>query len=162
MACSLISLVWQIGWSADLPAMSCAEILHYKANSPSGYYWLQSTNGSAIYAYCDMTLTCKGVSGGWMQVVNLDMNNTSHQCPPGTTLRTDLPKRLCGIGISGLGCSSTIFDLYGIAYSQVCGKIIGYQDRTPDASGQAQTQSIDGIQSTPAHLDFCSNPWWSR
>ena len=91
-----------------------------------------------------MTLTCKGVSGGWMQVVNLDMTNTSHQCPPGTTLRTDLPKRLCGISISGLGCSSTNFDLYGIAYNQVCGKIIGYQDRTPDAFGQTQTQSIDG------------------
>lgn len=33
-------------------------------------------------------------------MVNLDMTNISHQCPPGTTLRTDLPKRLCGIGIS--------------------------------------------------------------
>ena len=125
---------------------------------PSGYYWLQSTNGSAIYAYCDMTLTCKGVSGGWMQVVNLDMTNTSHQCPPGTTLRTDLPKRLCGMGISGLGCSSTIFDLYGIAYSQVCGKIIGYQDRTPDGFGQAQTQSIDGTYVEGISLTHGSNP----
>ena len=50
MIYSLISLVWQIGLSADLPAISCAEILRYKANSPSGYYWIQSTNGSAIYA----------------------------------------------------------------------------------------------------------------
>ena len=148
----------RIGLSADLPAMSCAEILRYKANSPSGYYWLRSTNGSAIYAYCDMTLTCKGVSGGWMQVVNLDMTNTSHQCPPGTTLRTDLPRRLCGIGISGSGCSSTNFDLYGIAYSQVCGKIIGYQDETPDAFGQAQTQSIDGAYVEGISLTHGSNP----
>ena len=54
----------------------------------------------------------------------------------GTTLRTNLPKRLCRVGIGstiGAGCLSTIFDLYGIEYSQVCGKIIGYQDRTPDA-----------------------------
>ena len=65
-----------------------------------------------------------------MHVINLDMTNTSHQCPSGTTLRTDLPKRLCGIGISGLGCSSTFLDLCGIAYSQVCGKIIGYHGRT--------------------------------
>ena len=155
---SLISLVWQIGLSADLPANSCAEILRYKANSPSGYYWVQSINDSAIYAYCDMTLTCKGVSGGWMQVVNLDMTNTSHQCPPGTTLRTDLPKRLCGIGISGSGCSSTFFYLYGIAYSQVCGKIIGYQDRSPDAFGQAQTQSIDGAYVEGISLTHGSNP----
>ena len=90
--------------------------------------------------------------------VNLDMTNTTHQCPPGTTLRTDLPKRLCGISISGLGCSSTIFNLHGIAYSQVCGKIIGYQDETPDAFGQAQTQSIDGAYVEGISLTHGSNP----
>ena len=147
------------GLSADLPALSCAEILHYVVQSPSGYYWLQSTNGSAIYVYCDMTLTCKGVSGGWMQVVKLDMTNSSHQCPPGTTLRTDLPSRLCGIGISGLGCSSTIFDMYGIEYSQVCGKIIGYQDRTPDAFGQqSQPISIDTTYVEGISLTHGRNP----
>jgi hypothetical protein len=93
-----------------------------------------------------------------MQVVNLDMTNTSHQCPPGTTLRTDLPKRLCGIGISGLGCSSTIFDLNGIAYNQVCGKIIGYQDRSPDAFGQARIQSIDGPYVDGISLTHGSSP----
>ena len=56
-----------------------------------------------------------------------------YQCPPGTTLRTDLPRRLCGIGISGTDCSSTILDTYGIEFRQVCGKIIGYQDQIPDA-----------------------------
>ena len=35
-----------------------------------------------------------------MQVVKLNMTNINHQCPPGTTLRTELPRRLCGIGIS--------------------------------------------------------------
>ena len=56
---------------------------------------------------------------------------------------------MCGISISGLGCSSTNFDLYGIAYSQVCGKVIGYQDRSPDAFGHAVTQSIvEGISLT--------------
>ena len=86
-------------------------------------------------SYCDMTLTCKGVNGG---VVKMDMTNSSHQCPPGTRLRTDLPKCLRGIGISGTatGCSSTIYSLNGIEYSQVCGKIIGYQDQTPDTFGQ--------------------------
>ena len=94
-----------------------------------------------------------------MQVIKLDMTNSSHhQCPPGTTLRTDLPKRLCGIGISGLGCSSTMFDLHGITYSQVCGKIIGYQDRTPDAFGQAQTQSIDGNYVEGISITHGSNP----
>ena len=33
-----------------------------EVQSSSGNYWLQSVNGSAVYVYCDITLTCKGVS----------------------------------------------------------------------------------------------------
>jgi hypothetical protein len=48
--------------------------------------------------------------------------------------------------------------LYGIAYSQVCGKIIGYQDETPDAFGQGQAQSIDGTYVDGISLTHSSNP----
>ena len=147
-----------IGRSANHPAVSCAEIHQINVKYPSGYYWLWSSNGSAVYVYCDMTLTCKGVSGGWMQVVKLDMTNNSHQCPPGTRLRTDLPKRLCGIGINSTGCSSTIYGLNGIEYSQVCGKIIGYQDQTPDAFGQGTSQTIDGHYVEGISLTHGRNP----
>jgi hypothetical protein len=63
------------------PAASCAEIMITGLQfTPSGYYsyWLQSANGSVIHVFCDMTLTCKGVGGGWMQVAKLDMTNSSH------------------------------------------------------------------------------------
>ena len=93
-----------------------------------------------------------------MQVVKLDMTNNSHQCPSGTTLRTDLPRRLCGIGISGTGCSSTTFNTYGIEYRQVCGKIIGYQDQSPDAFGEGQSQVIDGNYVDGISLTHGSNP----
>ena len=116
-------------------ASSCAEIVSIAPKAPSGYYWLQSANGSAVQVYCDMTLTCKGVGGGWMQVAKLDMTNTSHQCPPGTRLRSGISRRLCGIGVDGPGCSSTLFNVYNINYSQVCGKIIGYQYSSPDTFG---------------------------
>ena len=69
-----------------------------------------------------------------MRVANLDTTNSSHSCPPGTRLRTD-PRRLCGSGSIGPGCSSTPFATHGIRYSQVCGKIIGYQYATTDAFG---------------------------
>ena len=92
-----------------------------------------------------------------MQVVKLDMTNSCHQCPPGTRLRTDLPRRLCGSGTSG-DCSSTFFDLSGIEYSQVCGKIIGYQDETPDAFGQpSRPASIDGAYVEGISLTHGSN-----
>jgi len=37
------------------------------------------------------------------------------------------------MNIDGSGCSSATFDLHGIRYTHVCGKIIGYQQRSPDA-----------------------------
>ena len=136
------------------PASSCAEIFKNTHNSaPSGYYWLQSVNGSAVRVYCDMSLNCKGVGGGWMQVVKLDMTNSSQQCPNGTTLRTYSSKRLCGIGVqSGPGCSSSLFNIHGIKYSAVCGRIIGYQYASPDTfaryihAGQyhRDSSSVDG------------------
>ena len=59
-----------------------------------------------------------------MQVIKLDRTNRSHQCPLGITPRTDLPKRLCETSFSNEGSSPTTFDVYGIKYSQICGKII--------------------------------------
>ena len=156
IAKKLISL-HQPGMIASHPATSCQEIYNLNPIAPSGYYWLQSTNDSAVhvYMYCDMTLTCKGVGGGWMQVAKLDMINSSHQCPPGTRLRTDDAKRLYGIGINGTGCSSTTFTLQGIEYSRVCGKIIGYQYASPDSfrdihrSGNTINDDyVDGISLT--------------
>ena len=79
----------QPGMTASHPASSCSEIFNFNPHTrtPSGYYWLEASNGSTIRVYCNMTLSCKGVGGGWMQVAKLDMTNSSHQCPPGTTLR---------------------------------------------------------------------------
>ena len=39
-----------LGVNESNPAVSCAEVFTKKLNVPSGYYWLQSTNGSAVRA----------------------------------------------------------------------------------------------------------------
>ena len=31
--------------------------------------------------YCDMTLLCGNITGGWMRVAELNMTDTSQQCP---------------------------------------------------------------------------------
>ena len=72
----------QLGHAA-LPASSCREILAATPSSPSGYYWQRAGNGSSIRVYCDMTRTCGGITGGWMQVANIDMTDSSHTCPHG-------------------------------------------------------------------------------
>ena len=147
------------------PAISCADIFQKRPNTPSGYYWLRSDNGSAVCVFCDMTLTCKGVGGGWMQVAKLDMTNSSHQCPPGTRLTQDLPKQLCGNSNgTSPGCSSTLFHVYGIEYRGVCGKIIAYQYASTDAFGVFDVSAliraydIDGNYVDGISLTHGSNP----
>ena len=58
---------------------SCAAL---PPSSLSGYYMIRASNGSAVRVYCDMTRSCGNVTGGWMRVAELDMTNSSHQCPP--------------------------------------------------------------------------------
>ena len=120
------------GLSPEHPATSCKEILQVAPDSTSGLYWIRGRDGAAKHVYCDMERSCKGVAGDWMRVASLDMTDSSNTCPFGLrTLRG--PRRLCAMNIDGAGCSSTTFSLQGVQYSQVCGKIIGYQQKTPDA-----------------------------
>ena len=65
-----------------------------------------------------------------MQVANLDMTNSNHQCPLGFRQLTS-PRRSCGS--RGHGCVSTTFPVNGVQYSRVCGRIKGYQYASPDA-----------------------------
>ena len=122
------------GRSTCYPANSCREIKEDDPNSPSGYYYVQSGPRSLVRTYCDMTRSCGGITGGWMRVTKLDMSNVSDSCPIGLKTLTQ-PKRLCAMNIGGGGCSSTSFSVQDVRYTRVCGKIIGYQQRTPDAFG---------------------------
>ena len=64
---------------------------------------------------------------GWRRVAFINMTDTSYSCPTGLNL-TSYSKRTCGRSHLGeYGCSSTTFDVGGLPYSQVCGRIEGYQ-----------------------------------
>ena len=114
------------------PAASCKEIKELSPTAPSGYYWLRGTGDSSVHMYCDMSRSCGGITGGWMRVTKINMTNSSHTCHAGLKLLTT-PKRLCAKNIDGGGCSSATFNLHGIRYTHVCGKIIGYQQASTDA-----------------------------
>ena len=138
------------------PAASCAAILRFVPSSPSGHYWIRSSNGSAVNVYCDMTRSCGGVTGGWIRAAELDMTNNSTQCPSTLTLRTDSMRRTCGIGLQGRGCSSVTFPTNTIQYTKVCGMIKAYQfgntDSFGDSNGQRpqniNTYYVDGVSLT--------------
>ncbi len=116
------------------PASSCSDI---SQGRPSGEYWIATnTTSSPVLVYCDMNRTsCScNTAGGWMRVANLDMTDPNQNCPDGLRMatRTEPPLRTCG-RVEGPGCVSTTYSTYGVEYSKVCGRIIGYQNSTPDA-----------------------------
>ena len=117
----------QAGQLSFSPASSCAA---QPPSSPSGYYWVRASDGSAVSVYCNMTLSCGGVTGGWMRVAELDMTNSNHQCPSGLMERNDSPNiRTCVRDEASRGCTSV--ELYmstaNIQFSSVCGRITAYQ-----------------------------------
>ena len=104
-----LALLEQPGHFPSHPASSCKEIIKVEPNSPSGYYWLRASNGSAVRMFCDMTRTCGGVTGGWMKVADLDMTNIAHQCPSSLSAHIQSGKRLCARKVNAGGCSSLTY-----------------------------------------------------
>ena len=148
------------GSTPSYPAASCWEIKNLNPSASSGYYWLRGTDGSAFRMYCDMDRSCKGVAGGWMRVADIDMTDNTTTCPEGLKLLTT-PKRLCAKNMDGGGCSSAVFNLNGIRYTNVCGKVIGYQQRSPDGMGRYsgnQGLTIDDTYMDGVSLTHGSEP----
>ena len=107
---------------------SCADL---PSCFPSGYYWVRASNGSDVRVYCDMTLSCGNITGGWMRVAELNMTDTSQQCPGGLEEKNDRHIRRCET-MNG-DCSSITHSIQNICYSKVCGRITAYQVGTTNA-----------------------------
>ena len=144
----------QVFQTQSSPAASCSAL---PTSCPSGYYWVRSSNGSAVQVYCDMERVCGcNNTGGWTRVAYLNMTDPNQQCPGAWMLQnyTTEPRRLCGNRIR-YGCLSATFNTYGISYSQVCGRIIGYQFASPDAfylfdttARSIESYYVDGVSLT--------------
>ena len=85
-------------------------------------------------------------TGGWTRVAYLNMTDPSQQCPSAWTLQTHSsePRRLCGRDSSSASCKSVTYSTLGMNYSHVCGRVIGYQSRAPDAFQNFASQTIEG------------------
>ena len=145
--------------SFDNPASSCSDI---PLDSPAGEYWINST-GSPVQVYCDMDRTsCScNTTGGWMRVANLDMTDPNQNCPAGfrVVTRASAPLRTCGRSESAIGgCVSTTFQTYGVEYSHVCGRVIGYQDHTAN-SFSSRVPTIDTNYVGGVSLTHGQSPW---
>ena len=136
--------------------VSCDEIKKYWPNSPSKNYTIEYKGGIKT-VYCDMEELC-GSRGGWTRLAHLNMTNGTENCPSGFRLYQSGGVRACGrTTSSGASCVSVQFPSNGISYSQVCGRVVGYQWGSTDAvypgnyAGETYGSVID-----PSHYDINS------
>jgi len=148
---TIIPTLCLVGQTQANPATSCSEI---PTSCSSGYYWVSSSNETAVQVYCDTQRVC-GCSNttGWTRVASLNTSDPSQQCPGDWVLQTysSEPRRLCGRGSSGAGCLSAVYSTYGISYNHVCGRVIGYAYTSPDAFPGSHTIEgpyVDGVSLT--------------
>ena len=115
-------------YTNDLKFTSCEKILTKFPDTPSGYYVLADCTEKV---YCDMENKHCG-SLGWTRVAYVNMASETSSCP-GELKPKEKPKRYCG-GYADT-CVNATFSTHGITYSQVCGRMIGYQIGNPDGFG---------------------------
>ena len=110
---------------------SCYDIKVKWPDSSSGFYLIGGNKPS--YVYCNMAELC-GSGEGWTRLAYLDMSDPSEECPTGFRLLQSNGVRACGRPYSSGGsCQSVQFPSNGVSYSQVCGRVVGYQYSSPDA-----------------------------
>ena len=107
---------------------SCADIKANDPSSKSGYYDITNKNGTIESVYCYMEELLCNSTEGWTRVAHLDMRDSSESCPSGFKLYSSNGVRACGRPTSNKGsCVGTVFTSNDIEYTEVCGKVIGYQ-----------------------------------
>ena len=131
---------------------SCEEIKTNWPDSPSDYYLIADTKGHPRHVYCHMESLCNS-EGGWMRIAYLNMSDSTEECPPGFRLYNQNGIRACGRPelSPANSCQSVKFSTYGISYSQVCGRVIGYQYGHPDSlfPGRNINEAyVDGVSLT--------------
>ena len=110
----LLSTLDSLGQPSS-PAASCAALLDFSSSSPSGCYWVRSSNGSAVHLYCDKTRSSGSITGGWTRVGSINITENDTQCP-GNPLKH-------GVSFSLPQCPSVNFSVNSIRYSKVKSKL---------------------------------------
>ena len=89
----------------------------------------------------------------WMQVANVNMTETSSRCPVGLQKVTS-PKSLCRKTVN-VGCSSAKFSTHNVAFTKVCGRVIGYQFNSVNGFWPYQGHTIDDLYVDGVSITRC-------
>ena len=142
---------------------TCAAILEQNSSRTSGYYFVRSPSGQLRSLYCDMRRTCGNISGGWMRVAMLDVQN----CPLELKQKTFNDNiTTCVVRKNNSGCTSIFYSSLDIPYSKVCGRIRAYKVGTPDGflrlrgvQGGINGNYLDGISITVNNSTYRTHVW---
>ena len=131
---------------------SCEEIKRRCPHCLSDFYIIADNRSIEHQVYCYMEELCSS-AGGWMRVAYLNMKDSFEKCPDGFRLYNESGVRACGRPVSSGGsCVGITFPSRNIEYSQVCGKVIGYQvghtDGARYSNGSINFHYSDGISLT--------------
>ena len=109
--------------------------------------------GSEAKCPSDTDSPCGG--SGWTKIADVDMSQDSQQCPEGLKFYEDSGIHLCGRNAGGGRCDAAHFSSGGIEYSEVCGRVLGYQYGSPDSFGHTDpirndinVPYVDGVSIT--------------
>uniref|UniRef100_A0A1X7VIJ3 Fibrinogen C-terminal domain-containing protein n=1 Tax=Amphimedon queenslandica TaxID=400682 RepID=A0A1X7VIJ3_AMPQE len=124
----------------------CRSIKELRPNSPTGYYYINSRK-----IYCIMDQLC-GQEGGWTRIAYLDMSDRAQNCPYGLQTQWISGLRTCGLPYNNRdgACRSVKF-LTGESYTQICGRVLGYQRDTTDgirSNTSIDSPYLDGVSIT--------------
>ena len=101
----------------SISSPSCKEIYACNLDSPSGYYWRDSSPPELMY--CAMNLTrCGSTTGGWTRVAHINMTSPEGSCP--SPLETIAFPRSCSRS-GGVGCSSVNYSTFACTYQRADG-----------------------------------------
>ena len=151
-----------IGDSEDRPAQSCHHVYQTDSSSPSGYYWINTTEGPTE-AYCVMNPPDCNITGGWMRVALHNMTDSNTICLGNTTEHTDNETRFCAVSQDS-HCDPVVFPVHGIPYNHVCGRALGYLFHIPCAFRYTRTLSehyFTGLSITQGPLGDDDSHIWS-
>ena len=133
--------------NVTLHSGSCRDINHILPNSPSGYYHVNTDHS----IYCNMGELC-GEKGGWTRLGFLNMSDSTQDCPSNFENTLNDGIRTCRRSIFNRGCTSVNLLTNDIAYTQICGRVIGYQKGETDAlyhsSRGIDSYYLDGVSIT--------------
>ena len=98
-----------------------------------------------------MELSCGGRDGGWMRIGSIKNGDS---CPLGWVQMTS-PVKACRANSNKAGCYPAYFNNTNLPYQHICGKVVGYQEGTPDAfnafrypSKSIDVPYVDGVSFT--------------